>query len=341
MREDYGKKGMLSILFFAFHFCGIYGKTNPLIIPTGESLTLMKKLPDLEAWAIFAKVAESGSFAKTANELALSQSTVSKAITRLEARTKTVLFHRTSRRISLTESGYAVLERAMRILQEGEAVEAEIAEQSTSLRGTIRVSAPMSFGISRLAPLLPTFMTRHPDVVLDVQFSDKQEDLVAGRYDLALRIANLVDSSLIARRLCRVRILLVGTPAYFNRHGRPQHPRDLATHRALQYAYSALGEGWRFRHRQYGEVSQSMRVAMHANNAEALMPALLAGMGVALQPEFLIAEELRNGTLETILEDWEAEEIALHIVTPPGRNRPARVNNFIEYLAEAFSGEST
>lgn len=297
----------------------------------------MKKLPDLEAWAIFAKVAETGSFARAAAELALSQATVSKAITRLEARMQTMLFHRTSRRMTLTESGYASLERATRILEEGEAVEAEVTEQSNSLRGLIRVSAPMSFGIARLAPILPEFMQKHPDVGLDVQFNDKIVDLVAERFDLALRIANLDDSSLLARRLCRVRILLVGSPAYFERHGRPRHPSDLANHKALQYAYSRSGTTWRFRHKRHGEFTQAMLTNLHVNNAEALAPALLAGLGVALQPEFLAWPDLQSGALETVMCDWEVEPIALHIVTPPGRSRPARVQALIEYLADRFT----
>lgn len=297
----------------------------------------MKKLPDLEAWAIFAKVAETGSFARAADELSLSQATVSKAITRLEARMKTMLFHRTSRRMSLTESGHASLDRATRILEEGEAVETEITEQSNSLRGLIRVSAPMSFGVARLAPILPDFMKAHPEVALDVQFNDKQVDLVAERFDLALRIASLDDSSLLARRLCRVRILLVGSPAYFEQHGRLRHPRDLANHKALQYAYSRSGTTWRFRHKWHGEFTQVMSTNLIANNAEALTPALLAGLGVALQPEFLAWQDLQSGALETVMDEWEVEPIALHIVTPPGRNRPVRVQAFIDYLAERFA----
>ncbi len=299
----------------------------------------MKRLPDLEAWAIFAKVAETGSFARAAAELCLSQATVSKAITRLEARIKLMLFHRTSRRVSLTESGYAALEHATRILEDGEAVEAEVAEQSNSLRGVVRVSAPMSFGIARLAPILPDFMQAHPEVELDVQFNDKQVDLIADRFDLALRIANLVDSSLLASRLCKVRILLVGSPAYFERHGRPQHPRDLVHHKGLQYSYARRGTSWRFRHERHGEFTQAIPIHLQANNAEALTPALRAGLGLALQPEFLAWQELQSGTLETALDEWEVESIALHIVTPPGRRRPARVQALIDYLAERFAGE--
>jgi len=297
----------------------------------------MKKLPDLEAWAIFAKVAETGSFARTASEFSLSQATVSKAITRLETRMKTMLFHRTSRRISLTESGYAALDRALRILEDGKAVEAEVAEQSQSLRGLIRISAPMSFGIARLAPALPDFMQAHPDVSLDIQFDDKLVDLVGDRYDLALRISNLADSSLLARHLCTVRILLVGAPNYFERYGRPQHPRDLAEHRILQYTYARNGKSWRFHHQRHGEFSQAIQAHLYANNAEALEPALRAGLGLALQPEFMAWKDLQSGALEAVMEDWQTEPIALHIVTPPGRNRPARVQALIEYLAERLA----
>ncbi|MCP1291432.1 LysR family transcriptional regulator [Chromobacterium sp. S0633] len=293
----------------------------------------MKRLPDLEAWAIFAKVAECGSFARAAAELTLSQATVSKAISRLEARMKTMLLHRSSRRLSLTEAGHAALERASRILAEGEAVEADIAEQSSSLRGLVRVTAPMSFGLSHLAPLLPEFMARHPEVELDFHFSDEQVDLVAKRLDLALRIASLADSSLLARRLCSVRILLVGSPAYFARHGRPSHPRELSAHRALLYSNAPGGEFWRFRHAEQGEFALEMPTSLRVNNAEALTPALRTGLGLALQPEFLAWRDLQAGELETVMMDWQVDPIALYILTPPGRSRPARVQALIDYLA--------
>lgn len=297
----------------------------------------MNKLPDLEAWAIFAKVAEAGSFARAAEELSLSQATVSKAITRLEKRMQVMLFHRTSRRMSLTDSGLLALENAARILEAGEAVEAEVAERSAGLRGPIRIAAPMSFGLSRLAPALPQFMARHPEVALDIEFDDELVDLVAKRFDLALRISTLADSSLLARRLCTVRIHLVGAPAYFAQHGRPRHPRDLANHRALQYAYARSGPSWRFRHPHQGEFTQAMSTPLRVNNAEALAPALHAGLGLALQPEFLVWQDLQSGALETVMDDWQVEPIALHLVTPPGRSRPVRVQALMDYLVEYFA----
>jgi DNA-binding transcriptional LysR family regulator len=296
----------------------------------------MNKLPDLEAWAIFAKVAETGSFAKAAADLGVSQPTVSKAVTRLEQRLRTTLFHRTSRKMSLTASGQASLERATRILSEGEAVEAEVTEQSKSLRGTIRIAAPMSFGVTHVAPALPGFMAQHPEVTLDLHFSDELIDVVAQGFDLALRISDLPDSSLLARRLCTVRILLVGSPAYFAHHGHPTHPRELASHRALKYAHARVGEAWRFRHAKKGEFAQVVPSTLRVNNAEALVPALRAGLGLAMQPEFLAWDDLRAGLIESTLDDWMAPSIALHIVSPPGRAKPARVQALTEYLARHF-----
>lgn len=297
----------------------------------------MSRLPDLEAWAIFAKVAETGSFAKAAADLGVSQPTISKAVTRLEARLKTVLFHRTSRRMSLTTSGQASLERAARILAEGEAVEAEVTEQSKVLRGSIRVAAPMSFGISHLGPALPSFMAAHPEVMLDLHFSDEMIDVVAQGFDVALRISSLPDSSLLARRLCTVRLLLVGAPAYFAQHGHPSHPRDLGSHRALRYVNTRSGEAWRFRHARRGEYAQVVPTALRVNNAEALAPALRAGLGLAIQPEFLCWDDLQSGALEATLADWQVPPIALHIVMPPGRARPARVQALVEFLAGHFA----
>jgi DNA-binding transcriptional LysR family regulator len=195
----------------------------------------------------------------------------------------------------------------------------------------------LSFGIGYLAAALPEFMVTYPDVALDLSLSDRQVDLVADGFDIAIRIARLEDSSLLARRLCAVRLLLVASPGYLDAHGRPTHPRQLVDHNVLAYTGGDTPGLWRFNHALFGEEVVQPPVRMWTDNADILNPALLAGQGVAVQPEFLVWEQLSDGALEQVMPGWECPPLGLHLMTPPSSLRPLRVQAVIDHLAAALA----
>jgi DNA-binding transcriptional LysR family regulator len=292
------------------------------------------KLPDFEAWAVFASVVEHRSFSAAAGALGVSKATVSKAISRLEARLGTGLFHRTSRRLTLTESGRTLADHAQRILGEGQAAEEAAFESASAPVGLVRVAAPLTFGTRHLAPLLAEFMALHPGILVELTLSDVMIDIVGEGIDIALRIAELPDSSLRARRLGPVGVHVVGAPAYFDRAGRPAHPADLARHACFAYTNIAQPGTWRFRKSGGEEAAVRIDGPLRSDNGEAMLPALRAGLGIARLPGFIVDEDIAAGRLEVVLDDWFGGAIALHLLTPPGTRRPARVETLIDFLTE-------
>jgi DNA-binding transcriptional LysR family regulator len=297
----------------------------------------MAKLPDFEALAIFAKVVELRSFAAAAGELALSKATVSKAVSRLEERLGARLFNRTSRRLALTDAGQRLSERAARLLTDGEAAESEVLAQSATPRGLVRLAVPMTFGVKVVAPLLPEFLKTYPEVAIDLHLSDATVDLIGEGFDAGLRIARLPDSSLIARRLCPMPRYTVAAPSYLKRHGRPTHPMHLADHKCFGYAYLSNPNVWHYTSAAGEEVSVRPAGPLRVNNGEALLPAVLAGLGIADLPEFIVGDAIAAGKVETILKGWKQPEGAVHLVTPPGGPRPARVEVLAEFLVQQFA----
>jgi DNA-binding transcriptional LysR family regulator len=296
----------------------------------------MATLPDFEGLAIFAKVVEIRSFAGAAAELKLSKATVSKAISRIEARLGARLVNRTSRRFALTDAGRQLASRAAHILAEGEAAEDSARAQATMPRGSVRLAAPMSFGLLHVAPLLPEFLAAFPEVSVDLHLSDAMIDLVGEGFDAAIRVAILPDSSLVVRRLCDMPRYLVGSPPYLKKHGRPQHPLHLAQHRCIGYSYATGSETWRFT--KDGK-SATVRPSgpLRVNNGDAMLPALIAGTGLGILPEFILRDALADGRLERLLPDWSLPLGAVYWVTPPGGPRPKRVEVLADFLVEKLA----
>jgi DNA-binding transcriptional LysR family regulator len=297
----------------------------------------MAKLPDFEGLAIFAKVVELRSFAAAATELSLSKATVSKAVTRLEQRLGARLFNRTSRRLALTDAGQKLAERATRLLLDGEAAENDALAQSVAPRGLVRLAVPMTFGVKAVAPILPEFLAEYPDVSVDLHLSDAMVDLIGEGFDAGLRIASLPDSSLIARRLCAMPRYTVAAPSYLKRHGRPTHPMHLAQHKCLGYAYLSTQGVWHYTNSAGEQASVRPAGPLGVNNGEALMPALLAGLGIADLPAFIVDDAIASGEVEVILKGWHQTEAAVHLVMPPGGPRPARVEALADFLAKKLA----
>ncbi len=297
------------------------------------------RLPDFEAWAMFACVVEHRSFSAAAASIGVSKATVSKAVARLEQSLRTTLFHRTSRRLTLTDAGRTLAERAARILAEAQAAEEQARDAAVAPTGLVRLAAPMSFGVAHVAPAIADFLLAYPGVEIDLILSDAKVDIVADGIDVALRVADLPDSSLRARRVAPVTIRVVASPAYWDAHGRPQHPADLGHHACFAYSNIA-SRVWHFR-RGNEEVAVRPAGPLMSNNGEAMIPALERGVGVARLPGFIVDAGIAAGTLEPVLVDWCNDDIALHLLTPPSALRPARVEALIDFLARRFKNDRT
>ncbi|RFB81603.1 LysR family transcriptional regulator [Methylovirgula sp. 4M-Z18] len=298
----------------------------------------MSKIPDFEGLAMFAKVAEERSFAAAARAMGVSVATVSRAVTRLEERLGGRLFNRTSRQLALTDYGHTLAERASKIYAEAEEAENVAREASSRPRGLVKLAAPLSFGTRWVAPLLPEFFRRYPDIAVDLHLTDARTDLIGDGFDAALRIAALEDSSLVARLIVPVRRFVVASPSYLARYGRPQHPHDLVAHHCLSYANRAKRDVWRFTHRKTGEESAVTPTGpLRGTSAEALLPTVLEGLAITEFPEFLATQYFPDKQLEPLLADWRMPEGGLYFVTPTARARPAKISALADFLIAGLS----
>lgn len=292
----------------------------------------------LAAMETFVRVVETGSFSAAARGLNIGQPAVSKTIAQLETRLDVRLLVRSTRGLTPTEAGRKFYERALRAIEEAEEAESEARGAGAGLTGRLRVCAAVTFARLHVVPRLPAFLAAHPGLSLDVVLDDRVIDLVEDGIDLALRMGTLADSSLTARRLATAPRLLVGAPAYFERHGEPLAPVELAGHEAVVYAQGGGGEVWSFR-RGGTETSVGVSGRLRVTAAEGVRAAVLAGMGLAVASEWMFAPELASGAVRAVLTDWALPPIDLWAVYPAGRMPTAKARAFAAFIESELAVE--
>jgi DNA-binding transcriptional LysR family regulator len=284
---------------------------------------------------LFVRVVELRSFSGAARAAGTTTSAASKRLARLEERLGARLLERTTRRVLPTEAGAAFYARASRILSDVDEAENELASLGGKPRGTLRVSAPVIFGERHLAPLIPAFLARHPDLRLDVSLSDRFVNLLAERFDVALRVGTLVDSTLVRSRVGVSQSFVVAAPSYLARAGRPETPRDLARHNCIRYSQVTAAREWRFRGRR-GETSMPVIGNIELNHGGAMREATLAGLGIARLPDFLVADALRAGQLVRVLDEYELPPTGIHLVYPSGAAPLPKLAVFVDEIGAAL-----
>jgi DNA-binding transcriptional LysR family regulator len=289
------------------------------------------EIEDIQA---FVAVAEAGGLSAAAGRLGVSKSIVSRRIARLEKSLRAQLLARTTRGTSLTEAGASFREHATRIAAEADAAHDAIASDG-KVRGRLRVSAPLSFGATHFAPVLAELASRHPDLEIQSSYSDRHVDLVAEGFDAAVRLGVLDDSNLVARRISTFGGRLVASPTYLQRHGTPRTPEELAVHAAV----NRVNDHWPLMH-DGAVINVHPRARFTADNGAALVPAALAGLGIALLPDFLIDAHLASGALLAVMPDYPMPEAGVYVVRPPGGNAPCKVRALIDIMVEKMGSKA-
>lgn len=293
----------------------------------------------IECMRAFVATVGANGFAAAARALDVPRSKVSKQIQALEEAIGVQLLQRTTRSLHLTEAGAEYYDACRDVIASLDEAEQRARTGMGEIRGVLRVNAPMSFGLSRLGPLIPRFNELHPNVELQVVLSDQQVDPVKGGFDVTIRIASLPDSSMVARSLAPAPRIMVASPAYLEREGTPQTPKDLANHQCLSYGYLQSGVSLQLCN---GNETQRVTVSgpLHANNGDILAQAAVAGMGIALLPNFIIERAVADGRLVPVLCDWQAPAISVNAVYPSSRRVPMKTRAFIDFLVAELSVES-
>ena len=289
------------------------------------------------ALSVFAKVVEQGSFARAAERLELSTSAVSRHVAELEAHLDARLLNRTTRRLSLTESGSAFYQRCVQLLADLEEAEEAVTAATVVPRGTLKLTCSITFGTRHLAPAIAAFAVRHPQLRFDVELSDRAVDIVDEGFDLAVRIGEIGSQSLIGRRIGSSQVVCCAAPSYLAAYGVPRSPAELAEHACLSYEYSPTRNVWRFRDRQGREQDVRIGGPVHANNGQMLCALAVAGVGINFEPDFIVAPDVRAGRLVPLLPQFAPPSIPIHAVYPSRRHLSAKVRAFVDFLAVRYS----
>jgi DNA-binding transcriptional LysR family regulator len=290
----------------------------------------------LAAMEMFVRIVETGSFSTVARQMGTTQPTVSKQLTALEKRLGARLLQRSTRKLSLTESGQAYYDRCKRIVDEVREAEGTLGKMQTSLSGTLHVNSSIAFGEMFVAPLILQFQQRNPELSMELTLNDRFIDLLEEGVDVALRIGRLTDSSLVARRVGATRRIVVATPEYLRRHGTPKHPLDLAEHNCLLYSYLSTGNEWSFQGPE-GEIQVRVSGSFKSNNGQALARAVSAGVGIAMGPDWLMHERLASGEIQALLTEYCTRPLDINAVYPSNRLLSAKVRAFIDYVQQEFA----
>lgn len=292
-----------------------------------------------QAIAAFAKVVESGSFARAADRMGVSVSAISRQVADLEAHLGARLLNRTTRRLSLTESGSVYYERCVQLLADLEEAEEAVSSTAVVPRGTLRLTAATGFGSGYLASAIAEFRERHPQLRFDILLSDRAVDLVDEGLDLAVRIGEIGSQALIGRRVGVSRMVCCASPSYVERNAPLRSPEDLAAHACLTYAYSSIGNQWHFTDAAGGLHEVRVSGPAQANNGAMLAALAVAGAGIILEPDFIVAADVRAGRLVRLLPEYAAPSIGIHAIYPSRRHLSAKVRAFVDFLAARFARE--
>ncbi len=293
----------------------------------------------LEDMNTFVRIVEAGSISQAAKRLGVVKSAVSRRLADLEGRLEVQLLNRTTRRTSLTEAGRNYHQGALQILADVRELDAATSNAKVLLEGELKVAVPLSFGLQHLAPVINEFALAHPGLTIHLDFADRQVDLIEEGFDLIIRIAELKDSSHIARRLTPISLVLCASPGYLDSAGSPQSPKDLKSHNCLHYA-NTLSLSWKFVGPDNRETNVRLPVKkMSANNGDFLCQATVAGLGLAVLPTFVVWRQIENGSLIRVMTDYTVPPLNAYAIYPQTRHLSKRVRTFIDFVIDRFSGE--